>query len=91
MNKKNVAVVMGGYSDEYIVSLKSGQLIFDSLDRSLYEVYKVVILKDDWYYLADNDKKYPINKADFSVSNIVVPIEFSSLNLPTAISILTTM
>lgn len=68
MNKKNVAVVMGGYSDEYIVSLKSGQLIFDSLDRSLYEVYKVVILKDDWYYLAYNDKKYPINKADFSVS-----------------------
>ena len=35
MNKKNVAVVMGGFSDEYIVSLKSGQLIFDELDRDL--------------------------------------------------------
>ncbi len=32
MNKKNVAVVMGGFSDEYIVSLKSGQLIFDELE-----------------------------------------------------------
>ena len=41
MNKKNVAVVMGGFSDEYKVSLKSGQLIFDELNRDLYNVYKV--------------------------------------------------
>ncbi len=68
MSKKNVAVVMGGYSDEYKVSLKSGQLIFDSLDRELYDVYKVVILKDEWYFLDENDKKRFINKADFSVN-----------------------
>ncbi|ROI06153.1 D-alanine--D-alanine ligase [Kaistella haifensis] len=67
MNKKNVAVVMGGYSDEYKVSLKSGQLIYDSLDRELYHVYKVVILKDEWYFLDDREQKVPINKADFSV------------------------
>ncbi|WP_312751154.1 D-alanine--D-alanine ligase [Epilithonimonas hominis] len=66
MSKKNVAVVMGGYSDEYKVSLKSGQLIFDSLDRELYNVYKVVILKDEWYFLDENDNKKTINKADFS-------------------------
>jgi len=63
-----VAVVMGGYSDEYKVSLKSGQLIFDSLDRELYDVYKVVILKDEWYFLDENNKKRFINKADFSVN-----------------------
>lgn len=68
MNKKNVAVVMGGYSDEYKVSLKSGQLIYDSLDRDLYHVYKVVILKDEWYFLDDRGEKSPINKADFSVN-----------------------
>lgn len=68
MNKKNVAVVMGGYSDEYKVSLKSGQLIYDSLDRDLYQVYKVVILKDEWYFLDENEKKHPINKGDFSVN-----------------------
>jgi len=67
MSKKSVAVVMGGYSDEYVVSLKSGQLIYDSLDRNLYDVYKVVILKDEWYFLGENDKKYAINKGDFSV------------------------
>lgn len=68
MNKKNIAVVMGGYSDEYKVSLKSGQLIYDSLDRELYNVYKVVILKDEWYLLTENEEKFPINKGDFSVN-----------------------
>ncbi|MBH1960041.1 MAG: D-alanine--D-alanine ligase [Flavobacteriia bacterium] len=68
MKKKNVAVVMGGYSDEYKVSLKSGQLIYDSLDRDLYNVYKVVILKDEWYFVDDRDQNLPINKADFSVT-----------------------
>ena len=68
MNKKNVAVVMGGFSDEYKVSLKSGQLIYDSLDRDLYHVYKVVILKEEWYFLDENDNKLPINKGDFSVT-----------------------
>ncbi|UFK98597.1 D-alanine--D-alanine ligase [Kaistella faecalis] len=68
MKKKNVAVVMGGYSDEYKVSLKSGQLIYDSLDRDLYNVYKVVILKEEWYFVDDRDQNLPINKADFSVT-----------------------
>jgi len=68
MSKKSVAVVMGGYSDEYVVSLKSGQLIYDSLDRNLYDVYKVVILKDEWYFLGENDKKYEISREDFSVT-----------------------
>ena len=58
---------MGGYSDEYKVSLKSGQLIFESLDRELYNVYKVVILKDEWYFLDENGDKKNINKADFSI------------------------
>ncbi|NML55754.1 D-alanine--D-alanine ligase [Chryseobacterium cheonjiense] len=68
MSKKSVAVVMGGYSDEYVVSLKSGQLIYDSLDRNLYDVYKVIILRDEWYFLDENNQKFQINKADFSVT-----------------------
>ena len=67
MSKKNVAVVMGGYSDEYVVSLKSGQLIYDSLDRETYNVYKVVVLKEEWYFVDENNHKISINKGDFSV------------------------
>jgi D-alanine-D-alanine ligase len=68
MNKKNVAVVMGGYSEEYKVSLKSGQLIFDSLDRELYNIYKVIILKEEWYFLDDRGQKGEINRADFCIN-----------------------
>lgn len=60
---------MGGYSDEYVVSLKSGQLIYDSLDRDLYDVYKVVILKDEWYLLDEEGRKHAISRGDFSVSS----------------------
>lgn len=68
MSKKSVAVVMGGYSEEYVVSLKSGQLIYDSLDRNLYDVYKVVILRDEWYFLDEKNQKFQINKGDFTVA-----------------------
>ncbi len=61
-----VAVVNGGYSDEYVISLKSAQLIFDNLDREKYEVHKVCILNEGWFALDETDKKYEIDKRDFS-------------------------
>lgn len=68
MNKKNVAVVMGGFSDEYKVSLKSGQLIFDELDRDLYNVYKIHILSEGWFFIDENEERLFIDKADFCVN-----------------------
>lgn len=67
MNKKNIAVVMGGYSDEYVVSLKSGQLIYDSLNKDLYNVYKVQVLQDGWFFVKEDGEKIEINKNNFSV------------------------
>ena len=61
----NVAVVMGGYSDESVISLRSGQLILNQLDKTKYKPFEVHILKDEWYCLIDL-VKYPINKADFT-------------------------
>jgi D-alanine-D-alanine ligase len=61
----NVAVVMGGYSGESVISLRSGQLILTNLDASKYNAFEVHILINEWYCLV-NGIKYPINKADFS-------------------------
>ena len=63
----NVAVVMGGYSDESVISLRSGQLILNHLDKSKYKQFEIHILKEGWYCLIDSEK-YPINKADFTVA-----------------------
>jgi len=61
----NVAVVMGGYSDESVISLRSGQLILNHIDKAKYKAFEVHILLNDWYCLIDG-VKYPINKADFT-------------------------
>ncbi len=63
--KKNIAVLMGGYTDESVISLKSGQVVYDHIDQEKYNVCKVHILKEGWHAVID-DQKYPINKGDFS-------------------------
>lgn len=61
----NVAVVAGGYSDEYVVSLKSCELVYDSLDPEKYNRVRVRILKEGWYAEIEGEK-FPISKEDFS-------------------------
>jgi D-alanine-D-alanine ligase len=61
----NIAVVMGGYSDESVISIRSGQLILSHLDQSKYNSYEIHITNEDWYCLHES-KKYAINKSDFS-------------------------
>ena len=65
--KKNVAVVMGGYSSEYDISMKSVQVVFDNLEGELYNCFKIVIRKDKWICLDESDKEFDIFKDDFSV------------------------
>ena len=66
--KKNIAIIMGGYSSEYEISLKSGNVVFESLDASKYTIYRVHIFKEKWVYVDDNKMEYPIDKNDFSVN-----------------------
>lgn len=69
MEKKHIAVAMGGYSSEFKISINSGNVVCEALDKNKYEVYPIHILNDGWNFVAPNGNKYPINKADFSFSN----------------------
>ena len=69
MNKKHIAVVMGGYSSEFEISLKSGNVVCEFINAEKYHIYPIHILKEGWDYVAPNGNKYPINRADFSFSN----------------------
>ena len=53
MIKKHVAVVMGGYSSEFEISLQSGSVVCESLDSNIYFIYPVHLLKDGWNYVSD--------------------------------------
>ncbi len=66
--KKNIAVVVGGFSSEAIISAKSGEQVAKNLDRNLYEVYIVNISKNGWVVKSDLICDVPVNKADFSFS-----------------------
>ncbi len=65
---KNVAIIMGGYSSEYQISLLSGNVVYRNLDKSKYNPYRVHILKDKWVMVDDDENEYPVNRNDFSVN-----------------------
>ena len=65
--KKNIAIIMGGYSSEVEISFKSGTVVYENISKELYTVYKVHILKNKWVVVDNNSTEYPINKHDFSV------------------------
>ncbi|OUS03150.1 D-alanine--D-alanine ligase A [Flavobacteriales bacterium 33_180_T64] len=65
--KKNIAIIMGGFSSEYEISLKSGQIVYETLDASKYKGYRIHIFKDKWVFVNDLNEEFPINKNDFSV------------------------
>lgn len=64
---KHVAVVMGGYSSEFKISLASGKVVCKSLSRSKYTPYAIHILREKWVYVDEDNTEYPVNKSDFSV------------------------
>ena len=62
---KRIAVVMGGYSSESEISLKSGLVVLENLNQTDFEVYGVIITKQSWNVKFQN-KLIPIDKSDFS-------------------------
>lgn len=64
---KNVAIVMGGYSSEYKISLTSGNVVFNQLNKTKYRLFRIHILPEKWVYVDENEKEFSINKHDFSV------------------------
>ncbi|MCR8666568.1 D-alanine--D-alanine ligase [Aestuariibaculum sp. M13] len=65
--KKNIAIIMGGYSSEYQISLKSGNVVYDTLNPEKYNAYRIHIFKDKWVYVDGNNEEFAVNKNDFSV------------------------
>lgn len=66
--KKNIAIIMGGYSSEYEISLQSGQVVFETLNPEKYEAYRIHIFKDRWVYVDTNGAEFLVDKNDFSVT-----------------------
>src|SRR5690606_23896960 len=76
--KKNIGIAMGGYSSEYLISLKSGQVVCEHLNKEKYEIYPLHILRDKWVCIIDGTE-YPINRGDFTVTKDNKTITFDCI------------
>ncbi|QDW20980.1 D-alanine--D-alanine ligase [Flavobacterium sp. KBS0721] len=65
---KNIAIIMGGYSSEYKISLISGNVVYQYLDKTKYNGFRIHIFKEKWVYVHEKDAEYAIDKNDFSVT-----------------------
>lgn len=65
--KKKIGIIMGGYSSEYEISLKSGNMVYNTLNPEKYNAYPIHIFKDKWVYVNNENQEFPVDKNDFSV------------------------
>ncbi|MCQ0113083.1 D-alanine--D-alanine ligase [Zhouia amylolytica] len=74
--QKNIAIIMGGYSSEYIISLQSGDVVYNYLDKDKYNLYKIHIYKEKWVYVDEENIEIPVDRNDFSVTINGIRITF---------------
>ncbi|MDR0988402.1 MAG: D-alanine--D-alanine ligase [Prevotellaceae bacterium] len=61
-----IAIVCGGDSSEYQVSLRSAEGLYSFIDKEKYEVYIVLMRGTEWQVWLPDDRKVPVDKNDFS-------------------------
>jgi len=66
IRKPNIAVIAGGDSSEFVVSVKSGKNVFSAIDAEKFTPWLVHIKGNDWHVMQDTGKLADIDKSDFS-------------------------
>lgn len=66
MSKKNIAIVSGGDSSEYVVSVRSGINVLGAINQQLFTPWLVRIKGEEWIVLDGDNQLSSIDKSDFS-------------------------
>lgn len=66
--KKIIALLTGGTTGEWVVSVKSAATIAQNIDTNKFEVYKIMITKSGWFYEPADSVKIAVDKNDFSLT-----------------------
>ena len=72
----NIAVVSGGDSGEFEISIQSGLIVKQYLDPNQYKVYPIIIKGQEWIHECPNNNVYTVDKNDFSVMMGEIKINF---------------
>lgn len=65
--KKNIALVTGGFSGEAVISYKSAATIGNNLDAEQFNVFKIDVNPNGWFYELTDGRKVEVDKNDFSL------------------------
>lgn len=63
---KTIAIVAGGYSSEYVISMQSAAQVLEALDKKKYRPFIVEISKDKWVVNVAEGETVPVDRNDFS-------------------------
>jgi len=77
--KKKIALVTGGYSGEAVISYKSAVTIYNQLDKEKFDVYKIDVNPEGWYYEDEKGMKTAVNREDFTLSLSGTLIKFDAV------------
>lgn len=77
--KKNIALVTGGFSGEAVISYKSATTIGNNLDSEIFNVYKIDVNPNGWFYEMTDGRKVEIDKNDFSLQLDNKKIDFDAV------------
>ena len=65
---KNIGIIMGGYSKEYDISIKSGKVVYETL-KDTFNCFRIYIRENEWILKEDNNS-YSINIENFTIDEI---------------------
>ena len=66
--KQNIAILAGGDSGEYEISIKSAEVVKKHLDPALFNVFLILLHEGHWCYQDDQGMRHAVSKEDFSLS-----------------------
>jgi D-alanine-D-alanine ligase len=74
----NIAIIAGGNSGEYEISMKSGKQVETHLDRSRFTPFLIEIRGQKWFCFMKGEK-IPVDRNDFSISGNGRKIQFDAV------------
>jgi D-alanine-D-alanine ligase len=77
--KKKIALVTGGLSGEAQISYKSAITVSNNVDREKFDLYRIDINKEGWWYEPVKRDRSLVDKSDFSINDNGQKIHFDAI------------
>ena len=79
--RPRIALVTGGYSGESVISYRTADTIQQHLATDRYQVYRIDVRPDGWWYQLPDGRQIEVEKNDFSLSIDGASVRFDAVFL----------